>query len=155
MPASRDHCPPQYLSVCLNNRSVLCIACLEINLKSNNEFRFIFKRNYQNYQAHHNILLNNHLVLKYLRHQESLGTVQSLVFPLLLLRLRVWKMNKLARFREIIFHNLPLRASQISIFPSKNLAVSQNSSLLDLSWPSVKGTSLFHLIVSLLLNRLD
>lgn len=38
-----------------------------------------------------------------------------------------------------------LSASQISFRPSKAGAVSQNSSLLLLSWPSVIGYSLFHL----------
>lgn len=37
-----------------------------------------------------------------------------------------------------------LSASQISFRPSKAGAVSQNSSLLLLSWPSVMGYSLFH-----------
>lgn len=37
-----------------------------------------------------------------------------------------------------------LSASQISFRPSKAGAVSQNSSLLLLSWPSVIGYSLFH-----------
>ncbi len=37
-----------------------------------------------------------------------------------------------------------LRASQISFRPSKAGAVSQNSSLLLRSWPSVIGYSLFH-----------
>ena len=39
----------------------------------------------------------------------------------------------------------PLRPSQISFLPSNAGAVSQNSSLLQRSWVSVKGTSLFHL----------
>lgn len=40
------------------------------------------------------------------------------------------------------------KASQISLRPSKAGAVSQNSSLLLRSWPSVMGYSLFHLGLS-------
>lgn len=43
-----------------------------------------------------------------------------------------------------------LRAFQISTLPSKAGAVSQNSSLLDLSCPSVRGMSDFHRIFSCL-----
>lgn len=41
-----------------------------------------------------------------------------------------------------------LNASHISLRPSNAGAVSQNSSLLLLNWPSVKGTSDFQRIVS-------